>query len=45
MLGYPIFPSENEQDHMILLLECLGVPPINMIKGSTKGPNYFNEEG
>lgn len=27
LLGYPLFPSENEADHLSLITEVLGTPP------------------
>jgi len=30
-VGYPVFPSENEADHLSLIMEVLGTPPHSMI--------------
>lgn len=30
--GYPVFPSENEADHISLIMEVLGTPPKNMLE-------------
>lgn len=31
-LGYPIFPGENEKEQIMLIMEVLGVPPIEVIE-------------
>jgi hypothetical protein len=40
--GYPLFPSENEADHMSLIIEVIGTPSRVMIKKSSKKELFFD---
>jgi len=35
-VGTPIFASENEKDHMSMVIEIIGMPPKALIDGSPK---------
>jgi len=30
-IGYPLFPGENEQEHMAMMMEVKGVPPRSVL--------------
>jgi dual specificity tyrosine-phosphorylation-regulated kinase 2/3/4 len=31
--GYPLFPGEDEKEHMALMMEVKGVPPRSVLRG------------
>ena len=43
--GIPLFPGENEQDQLLCIMEVRGLPPSNVLKMSTRGKLFFDEEG
>jgi len=43
-IGYPLFASENEMDHMSLIIETFGKPPSHMITSSPKKTIFFDEQ-
>jgi len=40
--GYPIFPGENENDQLGLIIEILGVPDKCVIEMSTRAKLFFD---
>jgi len=45
VLGYPIFPGENEKEQVQLFMEVLGVPPKDLIELGTRTHHFFTENG
>ena len=43
--GYPIFPGENENDQLGLIIEICGAPPIEMLKDASRSKLFFDEDG
>ena len=41
--GYPIYPGENENDQLGLILEICGAPPVNMLKKASRAKLFFDE--
>ena len=41
IIGYPLFPGENEQEQLLCMMEMLGVPPSNILEISSKRSEYF----
>ena len=31
-IGTPLFPSDNEKDHMSMLFEVIGLPSLNILE-------------
>lgn len=43
LLGYPIFPGENETEQLALFMEVLGVPPRSLIERGQRRRRFFDE--
>lgn len=43
-VGYPLFPGEDEKEHMALMMEVKGVPPKSVIARATRRKVFFNED-
>jgi dual specificity tyrosine-phosphorylation-regulated kinase 2/3/4 len=41
MLGYPLFPGENEQEQFSMIMEVLDLPPIHLIEQGTRKKLFF----
>jgi dual specificity tyrosine-phosphorylation-regulated kinase 2/3/4 len=39
--GTPLFPSENEKDHMSMMLEVLGIPDKKLLEVSSFKLNFL----
>lgn len=44
ILGYPIFPGENEHEQLLCMIEILGMPPMSMIEKSPKKQEFFRNK-
>ena len=42
--GYPIFPGENEQEQLSLIMEVRGLPSEQILDQSTRSKIFFDEE-
>ena len=42
--GYPIFPGENEQEQLSLIMEMVGLPPDYVLDQATRRKVFFDEE-
>ena len=42
--GYPIFPGENEQEQLSLIMELRGLPPDSVLDQATRRKIFFDEE-
>lgn len=40
--GMPLFPGESETEQMMLIMELLGVPPLDIIEQSTRRRVFFD---
>lgn len=43
-IGYPLFPGEDEKDHMALMMEVKGIPPRSVLARSTRRKVFFDED-
>jgi len=43
-VGYPLFPGEDEKDHMALMMEVKGVPPRSVLARSSRRKVFFDED-
>ena len=43
-IGYPLFPGEDEKEHMALMMEVKGVPPRSVLAGSTRRKVFFDDD-
>ena len=41
IIGYPLFPGENEYEQLLCIMEMLGLPPSHMIEACSKKNEYF----
>ena len=41
IIGYPLFPGENEQEQLLCMMEMLGLPPSHVIEASSKKNIFF----
>jgi serine/threonine protein kinase len=44
-LGYPLFPGDNEEEQMVLLIDTLGVPPLYIQRRGSRSRLYFRSNG
>ena len=42
--GEPLFPGNNEQEQLELIMEICGIPPSNVIDKSRKKDHYFDTD-
>ena len=42
--GEPLFPGNNEQEQLELIMEICGIPPSSMIDISRKKDHYFDND-
>lgn len=42
--GEPLFPGNNEQEQLELIMEICGIPPPNVIDKSRKKDHYFDSD-
>ncbi|KAI8869155.1 kinase-like protein [Ramicandelaber brevisporus] len=45
LVGYPLFPGENEQEQLWCILEIKGVPPESMLKDCSRRSEFFDSQG
>ncbi|KAJ7197540.1 hypothetical protein GGX14DRAFT_667709 [Mycena pura] len=45
ILGFPIFPGENEQEQLSCIMEVLGVPDKEFVNRSTRKKLFFDPNG
>jgi len=43
-VGYPLFPGEDEKDHMALMMEIKGIPPRSVLARSSRRKVFFDED-
>lgn len=43
-VGYPLFPGEDEKEHMALMMEIKGVPPRSVLARATRRKVFFDED-
>ena len=43
-MGYPLFPGEDEKDHMALMMEVKGVPPRSVLARATRRKVFFDDD-
>jgi dual specificity tyrosine-phosphorylation-regulated kinase 2/3/4 len=43
--GYPLFPGENRNDQLNVIMELLGVPPASLITRGKASADYFRNGG
>ncbi|RKP14849.1 kinase-like domain-containing protein, partial [Piptocephalis cylindrospora] len=43
--GYPIFPGEDEQEQLGLMMEVLGIPPPEFLKHASRKSVFFDSKG
>lgn len=43
-IGYPLFPGEDEKEHMALMMEVKGTPPRSVLAGSTRRKVFFDDD-
>ena len=44
LVGFPLFPAENEFDLMSMIVEVLGIPPAKLIKEGSRSSLFFEGE-
>lgn len=44
VLGYPIFPGENEQEQLLCMMEILGLPPSGLLDRAPKRSEFFRNK-
>jgi serine/threonine protein kinase len=44
LMGYPIFPGEDEVEQMSCIMEIIGVPPHSVIDKSTRKKHFFDSQ-
>lgn len=43
-MGCPLFPGEDEKEHMAMMMEIKGVPPRSVLARSSRRKVFFDEE-
>ena len=43
-VGQPLFPGEDEKDHMALMMEVKGVPPRSVLGRATRRKVFFDDD-
>jgi len=43
-VGYPLFPGEDEKEHMAMMMEVKGVPPRSVLARSTRRKVFFDDD-
>jgi dual specificity tyrosine-phosphorylation-regulated kinase 2/3/4 len=43
-VGYPLFPGEDEKEHMAMIMEVKGVPPRSVLARSTRRKVFFDDD-
>lgn len=42
--GYPLFPGEDEKEHMAMMMEVKGVPPRSVLARATRRKVFFDDD-
>lgn len=43
-VGYPLFPGEDEKEHMAMIMEVKGIPPRSVLARSSRRKVFFDED-
>ncbi|CAF3164871.1 unnamed protein product [Rotaria socialis] len=43
--GYPIFPGENEQEQLAMIMEVIDLPPSHVLEQGTRRKLFFDSKG
>ena len=43
LIGYPLFPGENEVEQLACIMEVLGLPPQNILEQATRSLLFFGK--
>lgn len=43
-VGYPLFPGEDEKEHMAMIMEVKGVPPRSVLARATRRKVFFDDD-
>jgi len=43
LLGYPLFPGENEVEQLACIMEIMGLPPNMVLEQATRRRLFFGE--
>jgi len=43
-IGYPLFPGEDEKEHMAMIMEVKGVPPRSVLARATRRKVFFDDD-
>ena len=43
-VGSPLFPGEDEKEHMALIMEIKGVPPRSVLARATRRKVFFDDD-
>ena len=43
-IGIPIFPGESESEQLMLLMEVIGLPDMDILEVSSRRQNFFEDD-
>jgi len=43
-VGYPLFPGEDEKEHMAMMMEVKGIPPRSVLARATRRKVFFDDD-
>lgn len=43
-VGYPLFPGEDEKEHMAMMMEVKGIPPRSVLARSSRRKVFFDDD-
>ena len=43
-IGYPVFPGDNEQEQLALIMQYKGIPPINILMKASRRGHFFDDD-
>ena len=43
-VGYPLFPGEDEKEHMAMIMEVKGIPPRSTLARATRRKVFFDDD-
>ena len=43
-MGYPLFPGEDEKEHMAMMMEVKGIPPRSVLARASRRKIFFDDE-
>ena len=44
VMGYPLFPGEDEKDHLAMIMEVKGIPPRSVLARATRRKVFFDDD-